>query len=393
VSAKPLSLRAMETRLSALYATIFLVGGVQNPFLPVWLGALGFSTDQIGWLMAAPRGLQAVLLPVVTHRIDRGGGLVSTLLGLSLVAVAACLAISASSATPVVLVSLAAFFVSQSANMPILDILTYSLADRDGRRVDFGRVRKWGSVAFVAGNLLGGAALTAVAVTRLPPIMSLTAAVAILGCLYSRRLDAGARVAPRPAATNRAALGLVLGCVIAVEALVQSSHALLQTLGGLHWAAAGHSNFFIGVAWAVGVVTETLAFAVFGNRRVGPKYAAKLLALGAGSAVLRWIAMAFDPPGAVILTLQAMHGLTFAATHVGALELSSELAPPGSRGSVQGGMIALNGGLYAAFSVATGPLDGAFGQGAYFVMASLAAAGLALTAVIAARRPLAPVAA
>ena len=41
-------------RLAALYAAIFVMGGIQLPFFPVWLKAKGLDPGMIGVVLAAP---------------------------------------------------------------------------------------------------------------------------------------------------------------------------------------------------------------------------------------------------------------------------------------------------------------------------------------------------
>ena len=83
---------------------------------------------------------------------------------------------------------------------------------------------------------------------------------------------------------------------------------------------------------------------------------------------------------------QAGHGLSFAATHAGAMLLISDMAPAGRRARAQGWMTAAVSGLSAALIVASGPLAVRFGERAYFVMAIFALVGTALAASVSALR-------
>jgi PPP family 3-phenylpropionic acid transporter len=46
--------------------------------------------------------------------------------------------------------------------------------------------------------------------------------------------------------------------------------------------------------------------------------ARRLILLGAGGGLIRWSITAFDPPLALLFALQLLHGLSFAATLLGA---------------------------------------------------------------------------
>src|ERR1700757_3497561 len=50
-------------RLSAFYATIFLVTGIQLPYWPVWLVSRGFGAREIGLLLAAGIWVKVLVTP------------------------------------------------------------------------------------------------------------------------------------------------------------------------------------------------------------------------------------------------------------------------------------------------------------------------------------------
>jgi PPP family 3-phenylpropionic acid transporter len=98
--------------------------------------------------------------------------------------------------------------------------------------------------------------------------------------------------------------------------------------------------------------------------------------------------MASDP-GAVLLALaQAAHGFSFAATHAGSMFLIFELAPHSMRARAQGWLTAAIAGVSALVVTASGPLYAGLGEFAYFIMAALAAVGVALALYVGLRRRL-----
>ena len=88
----------------------------------------------------------------------------------------------------------------------------------------------------------------------------------------------------------------------------------MLNFASVHWAQEGHSDAFIGAAWAIGVAAETLVFAVFGRWIAGADQAAGMMILGGLAATARWTVMAFDPSDLVLALAQAGHGISFAAT-------------------------------------------------------------------------------
>ncbi|MEE9359553.1 MAG: MFS transporter, partial [Hyphomicrobium sp.] len=137
------------------------------------------------------------------------------------------------------------------------------------------------------------------------------------------------------------------------------------------------SGTWIGALWAIGVTAEVILFAYSGAlaRRVG---AAPLILAGAAAAVLRWTAMAFDPPLALLIPLQSLHALTFGATHVGAMLFIARAVPHTGTGSAQAFYAVVAAGLgVGAVGLASGPLYAAYGGRMYFLPAVLALIGFA----------------
>jgi MFS transporter, PPP family, 3-phenylpropionic acid transporter len=85
--------------------------------------------------------------------------------------------------------------------------------------------------------------------------------------------------------------------------------------------------------------------------------------------------MAFDPPPAALPWLQLLHGLSFGATHLGALTFVAHHAPHGQSATAQGYLAIALGLMMAVMTSVSGLLYAAFGTFAYAAMALAAAAG------------------
>src|SRR5690242_21615556 len=60
-------------RLSAFYAAIFLVAGIQLPFWPVWLASRGLTAREIGILLAAAIWVKVLATPAIGAVADKTG--------------------------------------------------------------------------------------------------------------------------------------------------------------------------------------------------------------------------------------------------------------------------------------------------------------------------------
>jgi PPP family 3-phenylpropionic acid transporter len=233
--------------------------------------------------------------------------------------------------------------------------------------------------------MAGGAALTALAAHALQtgsdPSRTRFRRVRSVG-----REGSDPATAARPRINLADVLGLARSRVFVVflvaAGAVQGAHATIYTFGTLHWAAQGHSGGWSGTLWAIGVAVEIglMAFSGAVVRRIG---AVELIVLGAAASVVRWLAMGFDPPLPALVALQALHGLTFGATHIGAFYFLSQAVAERQAGTAQA--------LYASFTAGiamggamllSGQLYAAYGGRTYWAMAAIAAVGLAASVAL-----------
>ena len=157
---------------------------------------------------------------------------------------------------------------------------------------------------------------------------------------------------------------------------MQAAHAVFYTFGTLHWRELGLSTGWSGALWAISVIAEVALFAYSARvvRRIGP---VELIVLGLGAAVVRWLAMGFDPPLALLVPLQLLHALTFGATHLGAIHFIGRAVPEDQAGTAQALYASVTGGIaMGGAMLIAGPLYAAYAGRAYWAMAVLAAVAL-----------------
>jgi len=367
-------------RMATFYAAFFLFGGIQMPYLPAWLQAHGLDAREIGIVLAAPMLIRIVAVPLAARLIDRHGE-VQIALAIAATLGAAGYAVMGFAGGFIAILSVYAAISAVSAPvLPLAD--SYGLRGLRARGTAYGPVRLWGSVAFILANMAGGVVLSRLGAGDLVWVLAVTmAATAVATWRLPRSPDGAAAAAPKQASGGRWRSGVFVAVIVGAS-LIQASHAVLYGFVTLQWTKEGLDGTAIGLLWAIGVVAEILLFAVSGRviARVG---AVEMIVLGGLGAVLRWIAMAFDPLAILLPLPQCLHGLSFGATHLGAMDALSQLAH--RRGATaQGDFSAMQGGTFAAAMGASGVLVAAFGSAAYLAMAALAAAGVAIA--LAARR-------
>lgn len=360
-------------RLSVFYAAFFVSGGMSLPFLPVWLETKGLDARQIGLTLAVPLFVRLVVVPVSTRLADRFAILRGALIAATAASIAGFALVGVSSAFLAILTAMALYSVVSTPIMPFAD--AYALRGLAERRRSYGSVRLWGSVSFIVANFGGGLVLALAGAGNL--IWALVAAQVLMAVAALWLLPLGPeRAAPvKSAVPTRPPWRMpIFLCVVAAASLIQSSHAVMYGFATLQWKARGLDGPAIGTLWAIGVVAEICLFAVSG--RIVPKVGAiEMIVLGALGAVIRWGAMAFDPPIAALPALQCLHALSFGATHLGAMQVLSRCAPRGHGATAQGDFAAVQGLTFAAAMGLSGGLVEAYGTSAYAAMALTAAAG------------------
>ncbi|MGH7046108.1 MAG: MFS transporter [Stellaceae bacterium] len=374
IESRPSAASRPAARLSLFYAAAFMVTGAQLPFWPVWLAARGLGAGQIAALLAAAIWAKVILTPVFGTVADRIGRR-RTMVALATIAFIADLSLwPVAGFWPLLLLNLVAL-AAQSALMPLGDAVT--LARARGTGLDYGRIRVWGSVSFIATTLVTGAILAHTSSQAVLAVVLAATALLMLAC-KSIPADRSARIASDAGRLTRIAglSGRTRFWGFAVTAAVlQASHQLYYGFGSLYWSSLGFSGTTIGWLWAEGVAAEILLFWLGRHliRRLGP---IGLMALGGIAGVTRWGLAGLVVSLPAIAALQLLHALTFGASYLGTVHFVSRTVPPANAASAQALCAAVSSGVGGLAMIAAGRLYPEWGGHAYWLMALLSAAGL-----------------
>ena len=325
---------ALGTRLAALHAATFVGVGVYLPFFPVWLRSEALDPAVIGLIVAIPIIVRTVATAPLLALAERRFGLrrlllaghVGQIVGYPLLMVADDGWLIAS------IVALIA--VAQAAIIPGNDLATIEAVRRKAG-LHYGRIRIWGSIAFLCASIAAGYLVdTLGAGIVLWALSFLTPLAGVLATHLALPRDSTASDPPRQApAAGGNRLPAILWLVMIAAALIQSSHGGLYAFGSIHWRSIGFSDSVIGYFWALGVAAEIVVFFLFG-RGVGRGSAGLGLMLAGGTAAaFRFAVLSTDPGLAATYATQALHGLSFGATHLGAMAALAAFAPEAGEGA------------------------------------------------------------
>ncbi len=364
---------------SAWYVFFFLFAGAHLPFWPLWLKDWGLSEAEVGAYSAAAIAMRVVLgvaLPWIADRLNAPRRMLAVLALLMTALYAAHFWIDT---RPILFAATLATAAVAAGMMPMADALSLRAAAQSG--FGYATARSVGSAAFLAANLICGLAVARWGVDAalwwiilsFPPLI-------LLGLRHPG--GAGTPVGrPKLAEAWRLLKSPVFLAAMIAGAATQGSHAVLYAYGSIHWASQGIDDATIGALWALGVAVEVALMAIWGRALIDHLGAAGAILLAAGVGVFRWIIMTFDPSLIWLWPLQALHGLTFTAAHLGVMAFVQAAAPPQLAATAQGLTGALAGGVVmAGASFAAAWAYPAFGPNAYWIGATFAAVG-ALAAI------------
>ncbi len=365
-------------RLSTAWGAWGLSGGIYTPFFGAWLAWKGLDPGEIGAVLSAGMLLRVIIPPVTGIVADAWGDRRGVMIVLVALSFLGYLALNwAVTPTEVFLFAVTSNVTGNAAG-PLMDSVSTRLAERFG--FDYGHVKRWNSITFAAANVLSGIAVTRWGLIVLAPWLAVSLALALAAICFLPAPPRGSRTGSlrvRLRATAAEARELIGSGAFLLFLLAasfdQGSHAFYYGYGGLHWERLGYSGTVIGLIWPLGVVAEAMLFSVSLQlfRAIG---ATRLLVLGGAGCVLRWSILAFDPPFALVIFAQILHGATYALAHLGAMYFILKAVPPRLSATAQS--------LYAVFSsgvvmgaatYASGPLYAAYGGRTYLLMAAMGA--------------------
>jgi MFS transporter, PPP family, 3-phenylpropionic acid transporter len=373
--------KAFAARVALFYGALFVVYGMHVPYTPVWLNGRGLTSGEISTIMAAPFFLRLLITPGIAMAADRTGRHRFMLIVLAWASLAVVLVLSQATGFWPIILLMVPLIVAFTTIMPLTETVAVSGVRHAG--LDYGRMRLWGSLTFVVASFAGGFAISHWGSGAGIWLVTLGCALTVMA----------AHVLPREALatdepeSNRAPWWQAeepkmllrqpaFVAFLVASGGVQAAHATFLTFGTLLWQKQGLSGGWIGALWAIGVFAEVALFAVSGwlVRTFG---AVALLSAGAASSILRWTVMGFDPGLSVLVPLQILHGLTYGASHIGAIHFIGKAVPLRAAGSAQALYATVAAGLaMGCATLIAGWLYARYSGQSYFSMSVIAALAL-----------------
>lgn len=311
---------------AALGATYFAHIGFFNPYLPLWLKALGLPITVIS-LLAALQSATRVFAPYAWGALsDRTGERVRLLRLAAGVALLSSAGLWGSSDAWWIGAVLLVLFTSTSSMMALTEAAMAHLVAGDWGR--YGKVRLWGSIGFMLTVFAAGAWFQRFGMGSFPG----WTAVSLLAVLLCTIALPDVKEAPHARRTTHEPVLPVLARP-AVRWFFASllfhvmSHVAVYVFLSLYLDSLGYGKAAIGLLWAVSVLVEIAWFYLQG--RLLPRFAMERWLLLCALAMALRMAITGglgDWPAAVLLA-QMLHALTFATHHTASMALVTRHFP------------------------------------------------------------------
>ncbi|HHP7836450.1 3-phenylpropionate MFS transporter [Serratia marcescens] len=366
-----------STRWLALsYFTYFFSYGIFLPFWGVWLKGEGIAPETIGMLLGA--GLVARFLGslLIAPRVKDPSHLVSSLRLLALLTLAFAVGFCFGNGWGWLMLVIAGFNLFFSPLVPLTDALAATWQKQI--RMDYGRVRLWGSLAFVIGSALTGQLVAVWGHNAILYSLIFSVLAMLLGMLLKPSVMPQGEARTHGGAERSLWSLLKEGPVwrfLLCVTLLQGAHAGYYSFGSIYWQEAGYSASTIGYLWSLGVVAEVIIFAS-SNVLFRRWNARNLLLLSACCGVLRWSLMAYSTELGWLLLIQILHCGTFTVCHLAAMRfIAARQGQEVIRLQAVYSALAMGGGI-AVMTVIAGFLFEHWQGGVFWVMAAVAVPAL-----------------
>ena len=328
--------------LSAFYFFYFATLGTYLPYWPIYLETQGFALHEIGELMAIAL-LTKIFAPYIWGWLaDRLQYRLRLIRWSDFIAFAAFVPIFYVKDYASIAIILLLFSFFWNASLPQVEVLTLNNLKYHAHR--YSLIRLWGSVGFIAMNVIGAWLISVRGADVIPWLM--------LSLLFLLWLTTQTLSEPRlsftaariPSITR--SLNAPLVALFAICFLIQFVHGPYYAYFTIYMQEQGYGTYTIGWFWAVGVIAEVLVF-IYCSVLLRSYSITRLLFIVIVATALRWLLLAYYRDYIVIvLFAQSLHAITFGVYHAVLIHAISKLLPSGLEGRGQA--------LYSSLSFGVG---------------------------------------
>lgn len=313
-----------STRWLAIdYFTYFFAYSIFLPFWSVWLQGEGIDAEMIGVLLGV--GLTARFLGAmfITPSVKEPSKLIMALRLLAGLSLIFSVGFAFGSHWVWLLFVMIGFNLFFAPMVPLGDSLAGTWQKQFS--FDYGKIRVWGSIAFIIGSSLMGYLAGVWGHQSIMVALIISCLALLLGSMLkpaimptgAAKVEGDDKLSFKQLIADKNIVKFLV-CVT----LLQGAHAAYYGFASLFWKEAGYSDLVIGNLWSLGVVAEVIVFML--SHRLFRRWSARnLLLLSAFCGVIRWGLMGAFTSLPVLIIIQILHSGTFTVCHLAAMRFIS----------------------------------------------------------------------
>ena len=309
--------------LAAQYFLYFGVMGMNLPFFNLYCYQLGFSGWQIGTLSATRSVVLIVFGMTWSILADRFQSRRAIYILCNFVSAALWGFFLLTTRFYWMLAITVCYGIFYAPLISFLEAFAMDLLGRDKKR--YGRMRAWGSLAFITVVLVLGRLIDLFSVKIILSLILAGSWIQALVCLGFPLQPPTAKTSFLGGLKRLATARVILFFACAFLMLV--SHGAYYAFFSIYLNQLGFDNFFIGSCWALAVAAEIVAM-VFSERIFKRFDYETVLLFSFAIAALRWTGLWVIQSAVGILLLQVTHAFSYGTFHMASILHIDALAPP-----------------------------------------------------------------
>ena len=312
--------------ISVQYFLYFGVMGIFLPYFNLYCHRIGFSGSQIGALSAL-KSLMMVVTPLLWAMLADRYQIRRPVYLFCLIFSTAVWGLYFFTTTYAYMAAVT--IVYGIFHAPVISFLEAFTMDILGaNKKSYGKIRVWGSVAFIAITLIMGQLIDLFGVAIILSLIFVGSMIQTAAAFKIPLIKVGARTSLLPQMLHFFSKRIIIFLICAFLMLV--SHGAYYAFFSIHLEKLGLGGAFIGVAWALASISEIII--MMQSDRILKRFAPeKVLLFAFLTAALRWFLLIFVRSPIVIMLLQGMHAFTYGAFHVASIIYIDMLIPEGSK--------------------------------------------------------------
>lgn len=312
-----------KIQLGAQYFLYFGVMGMVLPYFNLYCFHIGFSGFQIG-VISAVRSAVLVLFAIIWSLLaDRFQIRRHIFLAALLMSTGIWSIYLVTTDFRFILIITIGYGIFYSPIISFLEAFTMDALGKD--KENYGKIRVWGSVSFIAVVVLLGKLTDAYSVEIILTGVLILSGFQAIGAIWVPRDTIEERSKPptfQAAGLLKMPILLFLFCAF----LMLASHGAYYGFYSIHLERLGFNRTFIGIMWAVAATAEIGVMVK--SRAILKRFSIhQVLLFSFMIAALRWFTLFFVRSPYLIISTQLLHAITYGAFHVSSILYIDALTP------------------------------------------------------------------